>query len=408
MLLSTPMPDFAYTARNFQGQKVTGTLSAATEREALSLLSTQQLFPLEVKQAKSAAQRFSLSGGRVSGQLMANTYSQLAALLRSGVPLLRSLGVLREQTSHKALKAVLDDVYRRVEDGATLAEAMARYPRVFSELAVNMVKAGGEGGFLEEALDRVASFTEEYEDLKSRTTGALAYPVFLAVVGTLVVAVLIVFFVPKFASIFESLRERGELPALTDWLLWFSDTVRRWGWVLLVAGLFGLVVARARLASDAGRKTADLIKLRLPLLGGIFQNLAVARFCRVLGTMLRNGVPILKSLEVSRGAAGNRVLSEAIADASENISSGQTLAGPLAASGHFPKTVVEMISVAEESNTLDKVLVEIAEGLERRTQRRMDLAVRLIEPLLLLILAGIVLVVVMALLMPVIKMSATI
>jgi len=402
------MPDFAYTARNFEGQKVSGTLSAATEREALSLLSTQRLFPLEVKKAKSAARGLSLTGGRVSGQMMATTYAQLAALLRSGVPLLRSLGVLRDQTSHKSLKEVLDDVYRRVEDGATLAEAMARYPRVFTELAVNMVKAGGEGGFLEEALDRVASFTEEYEDLKSRTTGALAYPVFLAVVGTVVVTILIVFFVPKFASIFESLRERGELPALTEWLLWFSDLVRNWGLVVLGAVAVALVAARARLASDAGRKMADLIKLRIPLLGGILQNLAVARFCRVLGTMLRNGVPILKSLEVSRGAAGNRVLGDAIADASENISSGQTLAGPLAASGHFPKTVVEMISVAEESNTLDKVLVEIADGLERRTQRRMDLAVRLIEPIMLLILAGIVLVVVMALLMPVIKMSATI
>jgi general secretion pathway protein F/type IV pilus assembly protein PilC len=167
-------------------------------------------------------------------------------------------------------------------------------------------------------------------------------------------------------------------------------------------------VARTRLATEDGRRTADRWKLRVPLLGPIFLNLAVARFCRVLGTMLRNGVPILKSLEVSRDAAGNRVLSDAIGAASENISSGQTLAAPLASSGYFPKTVVEMISVAEESNTLDKVLVEIADGLERRTERRLELAVRLIEPMLLLVLAGVVLVVVMALLLPVIKMSATV
>ena len=147
----------------------------------------------------------------------------MASLLRSGVPLLRSLAVLRDQTSHRTLKEVLEDVHHRVEDGASLAEAMARYPRVFSELAVQMVRAGGEGGFLEEALDRVAQFTEQSEDLKSRTVGALAYPVFLSVVGTLVVTVLIVFFVPRFAVIFESLRTRGELPALTEWLLAFSD-----------------------------------------------------------------------------------------------------------------------------------------------------------------------------------------
>ena len=401
------MPDFAYIARRFDGEKVSGSLTAGSEREAVALLSNQQLFPIEVSPEKAASAGFSFSR-RVSGQVMSVTYGQLASLLRSGVPLLRSLGVLRDQSSHRVLKEVLTDVYHRVEEGTTLGEAMARYPKVFSELAVNMVKAGGEGGFLEEALDRVAAFTEQYEDLKSRTTGALAYPAVLGTVGTIVVSVLIVFFVPKFATIFDSLRERGELPVLTDWLLWFSGFVRQWGVVLAGALVAVLFLVQARLATDAGRRTADLLKMKIPLLGGIFKNLAVARFCRVLGTMLRNGVPILKSLEVSREAAGNRVLSDAIEEASENISSGQTLAGPLASSGHFPQTVVEMISVAEESNTLDTVLVEIADGLERRTTRRMDLAVRLIEPIMLLILAGIVLMVVMALLMPVIKMSSTI
>jgi len=369
------------------------------------MLSTQSLFPLDVTQRK-ASSGIRLTR-RVNGQIMAVTYNQLASLMRSGVPLLRSIGVIRDQTSHSTLRTVLDDIYRRVEDGTSLAEAMARYPRVFSEMAINMVRAGSEGGFLEEALDRVSQFTEQYEDLKSRTVGALAYPVFLGVVGTSVVGVLVIFFVPKFAIMFESLRERGELPAMTDWLLWVSDMLRSYGWFLLIAAAVGAIVLRIRLATDDGRRMADLLKLKIPMLGSVFQNLAVARFCRVLGTMLRNGVPILKSLEVSRDAAGNRVLSDAIGAASENISSGQTLAAPLAASGHFPPTVVEMISVAEESNTLDTVLVEIADGLERRTQRRLELLVRLLEPVMLLMLAGVVLLVVIALLMPVIKMSAT-
>jgi general secretion pathway protein F/type IV pilus assembly protein PilC len=400
------MPDFAYTARDIRGQRVTGKIAATNEREALTMLSGKSLFPVDVAIEKpSTGLQFSR---RVSGQLMAVTYAQMAALLRSGVPLLRSIAVLRDQSSNNTLREILDDVHHRVEDGASLAEAMAHYPRVFGELAVHMIKAGGEGGFLEEALDRVAQFTEQYEDLKSRTVGALAYPVFLAVVGTLVVTVLIVFFVPRFATIFESLRARGELPAVTDGLLWFSEVLRGWGLIILIVVAFAALLCRARLATESGRRVADLMKLRLPLLGGIFQNLAVARFCRVLGTMLRNGVPILKSLDVSRDAAGNRVLSDAIGRASENISSGQALAAPLAACGHFPKTVVEMISVAEESNTLDTVLIEIADGLERRTQRRLELTVRLIEPILLLVLAGVVLVVVMALLMPVIKMSATV
>ena len=400
------MPDFAYTARDLQGQKITGTLSASSEREALTVLSGRSLFPLEITTEKPRA---ALMGGkRVRAQLMATTYAQLAALMRSGVPLLRSLGVIREQTSHQALKTVLEDVYERVEEGQTLSEAMARHPRVFSEMAISMVRAGGEGGFLEEALDRVAQFTEQQDDLRSRTIGALAYPGFLAVVGSSIVIVLVVFFVPKFADLFDSLRERGELPVLTDWLLIFSETLQRWGLLIAGALLIGVLLIRTRLQTEEGLQMRDKLKLRLPLIGNVFQSLAVARFCRVLGTLLRNGVPILRSLEISRQAAGNRVLAQAIADASENISSGASLAAPLGASGYFPPAVVEMISVAEESNTLEQVLVDVAEGLERRTMRRLDLVVRLLEPIMLLVLAGVVLFVVIALLLPVIKMSSTI
>ena len=271
-----------------------------------------------------------------------------------------------------------------------------------------MVRAGGEGGFLEDALQRVAMFTEQQEDLKSRTISALAYPIFLAVIGTLVVFGLLVFFVPNFGQIFDDLREQGQLPAITAWLMWTSDTMRRWGPLILIGMGLLFVFFRAQLRTDSGRLRADQLRLRLPLLGSVYKNLAVARFCRVLGTLLQNGVPILKSLEISRDATGNRVLSEAIRQASENISSGDALAAPLAASGHFPSTVVEMIAVAEESNTLDTVLINIADSLERTTERRLDLVVRLLEPVMLLILAVIVLIVVIALLLPIFKMTSTI
>jgi general secretion pathway protein F/type IV pilus assembly protein PilC len=339
---------------------------------------------------------------------MASTYGQLASLLRSGVPMLRSLAVIREQASNPTLKQVLDDIYVAVEDGQPMADAMQAYPRVFSEMAINMTRAGAEGGFLEDALERVAQFTEQQEDLKSRTVGALAYPVFLGSVGSLIVAALIIFFVPKFGELFETLRDRGELPVLTDWLLWLSDTLNQWWPLLLLLLAVTVLVLQVRLRTEEGRRFMDYWKIRLPLVGSIFQSLAVARFCRVLGTLLHNGVPILKSLGISRHAAGNRMLSEAIEEASENISSGASLSRPLAASGYFPKTVVEMIAVAEESNTLDRVLVEVADGLEKRTSRKLDLAVRLLEPIMLLVLAGAVLLVVIALLLPVIKMSSTI
>ena len=186
-----------------------------------------------------------------------------------------------------------------------------------------------------------------------------------------------------------------------------SETIQGYGLFIVLALLILAAVVYFQLQTERGKRMADLFKLKMPMFGVIFQALAVARFCRVLGTLLKNGVPILKSLDISRAAAGNRILSDAIQQASENITAGESLARPLAKSGYFPKTVVEMISVAEESNALDTVLVDVADGLENRTSRKLDLLVRMLEPAMLLAMAGMVLMVVIALLLPVIKMSST-
>lgn len=399
------MPDYAYVARDSRGKKLSGTLTAATQREAIAQLDAKNLFPVEMKQTKSAGDT---RNKRVSGQAMANVYTQLASLLRSGVPLMRSLTVMSNQASKPALKAVLDEIKSRVEDGEPLPTAMARFPRVFSDMAINMVRAGTEGGFLEDALERVAAFTEQQEELKGRAIGALAYPIFLACVGTSVVTVLIVFFVPKFESLFKTLREKGQLPWATDALLWLSAFLQAY-WYVPVAMIVGSFVGISYyLRREDGKQYFDWLKIKVPMFGNIFLNLAVARFCRVLGTLLANGVPILKSLEISSSAAGNRILSQSIRKASENITAGEKLATPLASSGHFPNQVVEMIAVAEESNTLDKVMVQIADNLERTTFRRLDIMVRLLEPLMLLLMAGIVFFIVLALMVPLLNMGSTV
>lgn len=399
------MPEFAYIARDLTGNRVEGTLAAGNEREVIASLSAKDLFPLKVA---SADRRAASGSPRVKARIMAGTYSQLSALLGSGVPLLRSIEVLKEQTPHKNLAIVLNDIHSRIQEGATLADAMARHPRAFGELATSIVRAGGEGGFLEEALDRLAKFTEQQDELKSRVIGALAYPAILFIVGTLVVNVLIIFFVPKFETLFARLKERGELPAVTEWLLWLSDVMQQYG-VFIVAALVGLgIFVRSRLATEGGRMWLDRVRLKVPVASSIYLSLAVSRFCRVLGTLLNGGVPIVKSLDISADSTGNKVLSAAVKDAAENISSGATLASPLGECGHFPADVVEMISVAEQSNTLEKVLPHIADTLERDTWRRLDLFVRLLEPLMLLLLAGVVLVVVIALLLPVLKMSSAV
>jgi type II secretory pathway component PulF len=401
------MSQYAYVARDLSGKKVTGTVDAGNTREATAQLAARNLFPVEVKvtDVKAAANKSALTNRRVKGQVMANFYSQMSSLLRSGVPMLRALTVLSQQSTDATLSAVLTEIKGRVEEGEPLGQAMSRYPKVFSDMGVNMTRAGAEGGFLEDALERVGTFTELQEDLKGRTISALAYPIFLFGVGSIVITILIVFFVPKFDMMFDRLRDKGQMPWVTDALLSFSRMLQSYGWLLLLAMGAAIFLLRMKLSSEAGKDWADRVKLKVPVLGGILMNLAVARFCRVLGTLLANGVPILKSLDISRTATGNRLLSRSIADAAENIRSGDSLASPLKSSGHFPLTVVEMISVAEESNSLDRVLPEIADSLEKRTFRRLDLFVRLLEPVMLLVMAMLVMLVVLALLVPVIRSS---
>ncbi|QDV22985.1 type II secretion system F family protein [Aureliella helgolandensis] len=399
------MPDYAYVARDMRGQRKTGVLTANSQRDVLSMLDGMSLMPVEITPAKGSGDARSK---RVSGQVMANAYNQLASLLRSGVPLMRALTVMSSQASKPALKAVLVEIKSKVEEGEPLPVAMARFPRVFNDMAVNMVRAGTEGGFLEDALERVAAFTEQQEDMKGRAAGALAYPVFLGCVGTAVVTVLIIFFVPKFEPLFATLREKGQLPAATDMLLAFSAFLQNYWWLLIATICIGLFSAVSFLRTDKGKYWLDWAKIKFPLFGSIFLSLAVARFCRVLGTLLNNGVPILRSLEISRAAAGNRILSASIKKASENITAGEKLATPLAASGHFPNQVVEMISVAEESNSLDRVMIQISDSLERTTFRRMDMLVRLLEPMMLLLMAGVVFFIVLALMVPLLNSSGAV
>src|SRR5437660_2038732 len=241
---------------------------------------------------------------------------------------------------------------------------MAGFPKAFNELSVSMVRAGQEGGFLEDVLRRIADFTEHQEDLKSKVVGALAYPIFLAVVGVIVLVVLVVGFVPRFEPIFKKLDEKGELPAITSGLMGTSHfMIRNWWW-LAAAAAFGVFAFRRWARTDHGRLRLDNWRLRLPAAGAIYLHLALSRFTRILGTLLHNGIPILQALRIAKDSTGNRVLSQAIDQAADNVTAGEKLAGPFAASHWFPRDVVEMVAVAEESNTLESVLLNIADSLE--------------------------------------------
>lgn len=233
------------------------------------------------------------------------------------------------------------------------------------------------------------------------------YPLFLMIAGTGIVSVMMVWFVPKFAAIFDRMKKQGNLPWATTTLLGISDTLQDW-WMLILVAIIGITVGLISwFSTEAGARQLDLFRLKVPGLGPILQNLAVARFCRMLGTLLRNGVPILQSLRIAKDASGNMILAEAIGNAVENVSSGQSLAAPLRASGQFSRELVEMIAVGEEANNLENVLIGVADNLERRTSRRIDMAVRLLEPVMLLIMAAVVTFVIAALLLPVLNLSST-
>ena len=399
------MPDFEYTARNASGAAVNGIIDANSPQDALAQLSARQLFPLKIEMAETAKTQKKQAIRRVPARHLANFYSQLADLLKSGVPLLRSLELLEGQTRQPALKAVLTEVRASVADGTRLYDSMRVHPKAFSELVCSMIRAGEEGGFLEDVLKRIATITEHQEEMKSSVIGALVYPMFLVVVGITVVSVLIVFFVPKFAGTFERMEERGELPWATTALMGISDGVQHYwvyGIIAIVAGVYGL---GQWLQTPAGQAFWSRFQIRAPGLGRVIRSLAIARFCRVLGTLMQNGVPLLQSLKIAKDATGNKVLADAIDKATENITAGKSLARPLGASGEFPVEVVEMIAVAEEANNLENVLIGISDNLERRSNRELQMVVRLLEPVLLLLMAVVVLFVFVALLVPILQSS---
>lgn len=404
------MPQFTYTAKSSDGQLSSGVLQADDRRAALLQLAEQSLRPVKV-QLKSS---FTLGdwsnplAARVSGEVMAATLSQMSDLLENGVPLLEALDILTEQATHPTIRSVMGTIRADVAEGVNIDQAMARHP-IFDELTLSMVRAGTEGAFLEDALKRTAMFLERREELKGKVTGALAYPTFLLIAGVSVTVVLILFFVPKFEKLFERLERSGQgLPAPTIVLLGTSDFLMQYGWLVLLA-LGGLAFGFLQWSrTENGRWILDGVRLKLPIFGPILHSSAVARFCRVLGTLLANGVPIVKALNISSTSTGNRRLEQAIKKSCENIQSGETLSAPLSVSGLVPPAVMAMINVAERSNSLDTVLIKIADRTEKKIEQQLGTMVRLIEPLTLVLIGSLVLFVLVGLLLPIFDMSAAI
>ena len=396
------MPEFQYIALGAAGHRVTGMVKADTRREALRSLSAGDLVPVRLDEAPVSNR----SRSRISSRMLAALFGQLGELLSSGVPLLKALDIVAAQHSTGGLKTVVEELRREVSQGRSLHRAMRDRTEVFPDLAVSLVEAGEEGGFLEESLRRVATILENRDELRGRLFGALAYPAFLLFLGGVVFVGMMVFFVPRFEPLFSRLQANGTLPWPTVLLLTVSDTLRAaWWWAIPVgASLAGL---SHLLFGGPGRAVLrDRFRMSLPLLGPVFRDSAVSRFCRVLGTLLANGVPMLRALEIAAGGAGNAALQASIREATKQVTAGRSLAEPLRRCGMIPPETLETIAVGESSNRLDTVLVELSDRLDRRTQRRLESMVKLLEPALMVVLAALIGFLVVALLLPVFEGSA--
>jgi len=398
------VPTFSYKARNSTGTQVTGTLIADSSMAAARMLDERSLLPIEVEEEKAARGSLLTGGSRkVSLSKVGQMYEQLADLLRAGVPILRSLEVLAGQTSSPALGQVLREVRDDVSGGDALADAMRKHPRAFPELHAAMVRAGEKGGFLEDVLARLSEFVARQDALKNKFIGALIYPCVLLFGALGAVSFIMAYVVPKIRDVLSG----QDLPLPTVIVFGISDALRDHGLVLLGVTVVVIIALVLYLKSEMGKALWSRVQLRMIGFGKIYTMIAICRFCRVFGTMLANGIPILQSLKISKDATGNTVLADAIDEAAESVRAGESLAGPLSAANVFPPAIVDMIAVAEESNTLDKVLVEIANTQEERTARQIDFVMRMLEPLLLLMMGVMIATIAVALLVPILRMATT-
>jgi len=399
------MPVYAYEAIETSGSRTSGKVSARSRGAALDDLAQQGLVPVRVDEQGAASPPGAGTGsGKASGrvpQAAVETFSrELANLLTAGVPIIRALAILRREASNPAAARQWSAIHDDVAGGTSLADAMARWPKSFPSVYVAMVRAGETGGFLDVVLMQIAEFRGRERDLKGKIRNAMAYPVILAILAVGVVIFLMTYFIPSFSGIFSGFGEA--LPALTRAIVAFSKFLTDYGLGVLALVIVAILVVRRLLSSPSGQLAAQRATLRMPIVGSLAARFALVRFCRMLGTLLGAGVPMVSSLKVAREALGNRVLADAVGVSIEQVQKGKTLARSLATNARlFPGSIIEMIAVAEESGRLDSELKRLATVNEEELDRQLHTAVALAEPVLLFIMAAIVGTIVVGMLLPV-------
>lgn len=395
------MGQYRYTAFDTGGRRVRGLLESVSSRTAAVELERQGLTPIQVDEQAVAPRR---AGAKLPVRRLATTYQQISDLLRAGVPLLRALRLVGKQKSSPKVGAVFSKLADEVADGVELSSAMASRPETFATAQVALVRAGEKAGILESVLARLSSMLTAQAELRGKVMGSLIYPAVLAGFGLLILVVIFTAFVPRFRPLLARLE--GDLPVLTSVVFLISDLLGKYIGVTVVL-VIGLCIGAAMLRRQPKvRQRASELQLKLPVVGHLVRTLSAARFCRLLGTLLDNGVPMLGAMQIAREAAGHPVMAKAIDQAIESVRGGGSVTEPLSASGLFDQDVVEMISVAETANNLGEVLVTIADTIDKRVDRLLTTSIQLLAPLMLVVIALTVLAVAAALLLPMAELSS--
>jgi type IV pilus assembly protein PilC len=391
------MPTFAYTARTLSGELKTGTMETASRDEVVTQLRRQKLIVVKVDQQQAPKR-----GGKIKTRDIVIFTRQFSTMINSGLPLVQALDILSRQSENKALQAVTRQVVYDVESGQTVADALRRHPKAFSDLYVNMVAAGEAGGILDTILMRLATFLEKNDALVGKVKSAMIYPAVILSVAVIAIVVLLIFVIPVFENMFASVNLALPLP--TRVVIGMSSFLKSYWWA--VAGVIwgAIFLLKRYYATSDGRLRIDALLLRLPVLGDLLRKSAVSRFTRTLGTLISSGVSILDGLEITARTAGNRVIQDAIMESRASIAGGDTISAPLQKSQVFPPMVISMIAVGEQTGGLDEMLGKIADFYDTEVDTAVSGLLSLMEPVMIVLLGVVVGGMVVAMYLPIFDM----
>lgn len=405
------MPVYTYQGLTAQGKKTRGTEDAESPRALRNILQARGIFVTEYAEGKKGAQKKQKGevelklpwADRISIMDVSIMTRQLATLQKAGIPLVDSLSALIDQTEKPALKSIVAEVRQKVNEGSALAKAMAEHPEAFSDLYVNMIRAGEKSGNLDLVLLRLTEFLDAQVELQQKLTGAAVYPILMMVLGGFIVAYLMASVIPKVTQIFED--QDAALPLITTILIWISQFIGNFWWLILLAIGGGIYGFRRWRNTPEGRAKWDAFVLKTPIFGGLARMIAVSRFSKTLSTLLGSGVPLLGALDIVKSILGNRVLIDVVEQARANIREGESIAGPLRKSGHFPPMVTHMIAVGEKTGELEAMLENVAEAYDQQVNTRVVALTNLLEPLMIVVMGGAVGFIVFAILLPILQMN---